>query len=170
MKPSQPAGKSATEDKSSWGAPAGLSHPRTVFSSVADALQSTPFFIDEVGVGPWLNTADRTLLGRGKVVMSARNAIHIPSLEQTGGKIPPETIEELCREAAAIGLKQTRRATGYWTLSKTGELQSEQVLIAFSDKAVAPKLLRQLATKIIKIANQDAVAIEVAGRVEQRRS
>jgi hypothetical protein len=136
---------------------------------VAEALQATPFFIDEEGVGPWLNTADRALLGRGKVVMSARNAIHIPSLEQSGRKIRPEVIEEICRQAASIGLKQMRRATGYWTLSGSGELQSEQVLIAFSQQNIAPKLMRRLASDIIKMANQDAVAIEVSGRVEQRR-
>lgn len=170
MIPSQPAERPSDQDKTSKTTAAGTAHPRTVFPSVADALRVTPFFIDEEGVGPWLNTADTTLLNRGTVIMSARNAIHIPSLEQTGRKIRPEVIEEICRRAAAIGLTQIRRATGYWTLSGTGELQSEQVLIAFSHQNVTSGLLRQLASEIVKMANQDAVAIEVSGQVEQRRS
>ena len=72
-------------------------------------------------------------------------------------------------KAAKIGLDKNRRATGYWTLSTSGELQSEEVLIAFSDQGVQYDLLRNLASEIIRYTNQDAVAIEVSGRVEQLR-
>jgi len=146
-----------------------IPHPRVVFSSVAEALAASPFFIDEQGVGAWLSTDDERLLAKGKVILSTRNAIHIPSLEKNGRQIPTALVETLSQQAQSLGLDKIHTATGYWTLSETGEMQTEQVLIAFTEKGIDPEKLRLLATKIVHTANQDAVAIEVSGCVEQRR-
>lgn len=146
------------------------SHPRVVFESVVEALEASPFFIDEQGIGAWLSTDDQRLLEKGKVILSTRNAIHIPSLEKNGRQIPAVLIETLSQQAQSIGLDKTHTATGYWTLSETGERQTEQVLIAFTEEAVDPEKLRRLAAEIVRAANQDAVAIEVSGRVEQWRA
>ena len=145
-------------------------HPRIVFASIEAARQATPFFIDEAGVGPWLSTADPALLTQGEVQMSARDALHIPSVEQTGAPIPAAIIEQIRQQAAAIGLKEICPATGYWTLSETGELQAEQVLIACSDSGVSAEALRQLAVTVARLTNQEAVAIEISGQVEQIRA
>ena len=148
---------------------ARVSHPRRVFQTIAEAIRATPFFIDEETIGPWLSTTQPELLDTGPVLMSSRDAIHIPSLEKNGAAIDPVTIHRFRVKAAKIGLDHIRRATGYWTLSTSGELQSEKVLIAYSDQGVKYDLLRDLASEIIRHTNQDAVAIEVSGRVEQLR-
>ena len=132
-------------------------------------MEASPFFIDEQGIGAWLSTDNERLLAKGKVILSTRNAIHIPSLEKNGRQISAALIETLSQQALDIGLDNIHTATGYWTLSETGELQTEQVLIAFTEEAIDPEKLRQLAAAIVYTANQDAVAIEVSGRVEQRR-
>ena len=144
-------------------------HPRVIFETIEEALEASPFFIDEQGVGIWLSTDDERLLAKGKVILSTRNAIHIPSLEKNGRQIPVALIETLSQQAQSIGLDNVHMATGYWTLSETSEMQSEQVLIAFTEEAIDPEKLRRLAVEIIHAANQDAVAIEVSGRVEQMR-
>ena len=146
-----------------------IPHPRVVFETVEEALEASPFFIDEQSIGAWLSTDAEHLLAKGKVILSTRNAIHIPSLEKNGRQITPALIETLSQQAQSIGMDNVHTATGYWTLSETGEMQKEQVLIAFTEEAVDPEKLRQLATEIIRAANQDAVAIEVSGRVEQLR-
>jgi len=142
-------------------------HPRIIFPSIQVALKASPFFIDEDQVGPWLSSSDEKLFAFGKVIASTRNAIHIPSLERTGEVIEERLIANFCREAAALGLVQIRKATGYWTLAFSGKVQKEKVKIAFTDDAVDPEALRGLALDIIMLTNQEAVAIEVAGAVEQ---
>lgn len=143
------------------------SSPRVVFSSISDARESTPFFIDEEGVGPWLGTDNPEILARGEVILIARDALHIPTLQQNGHPIPLELRSEIEARAAAIGLTQTHRAIGYWTLSESGEQQQENVTIVISSKPVDRASLRDLAEFIIREANQDAVAIEISGKVEQ---
>jgi hypothetical protein len=143
-------------------------HPRIIFPSIKVARKASPFFIDEEGVGPWLSSSDEKLFAFGKVITSTRNAIHIPSLERTGEVIEERLIADFCREAAALGLVQIRKATGYWTLAFSGEVQKEKVKIAFTDDYVDPQALRDLAQEIIVLTNQEAVAIEVAGKVEPR--
>ena len=154
---------------SSSSLPTRAPHPRTIFQSVADALQATPFFIDEEGIGPWLSTSDKNLLARGKIAMSTRDAVHIPSLEKNGDQIRTEVINMLCRQAESIGLTEIGVATGYWTLTETGKLQSEPVLITYSNCGLAPGKLRLLASEIARVANQDAIAIEISGKVEHWR-
>jgi len=144
-------------------------HPRVVFRSVAEALQASPFFIEEEGVGIWLSTDDERLLAKGKLVKSARNAIHIPSLEKNGRQIQAEVIADFCRQAEMLGLNKISRATGYWTLSETGVLQAERVIIAYTEKRVSVEKLRRLASEIIRVANQEAVAIEISGQIEHWR-
>ena len=142
-------------------------HPRIIFPSIEVARQASPFFIDEEEVGPWLSSSDQNLWSKGTVQMSSRNAIHIPSLEPTGEKIPADIIERFCQRAATLGLDQMRLATGYWTLASTGELQVEEIRIVYSEKAFSPIILYQLADEIIRITSQEAIAIEISGRVEQ---
>ena len=141
-------------DRNEHGVPVGLRRPDPV---------------DEETVGPWLSTDNPDLLATGLVLKSARDAIHIPSLEKNGAAIDPAIIKQFCLKAAKIGLDQIRSATGYWTLQTTGELQSEKVLIAFSERGVKYNPLRNLASEVIRVTNQDAVAIEVSGLVEQLR-
>jgi hypothetical protein len=143
------------------------SSPRVVFSSIRDARTSTPFFIDEEGVGPWLSTDDPEILARGTVIQVARDALHIPTLQQDGRPIPLELRAEIEARAVAIGLTQTHRAIGYWTLSETGEQQQEAVTIATASQPIDQASLRDLAEFIISTANQEAVALEISGRVEQ---
>jgi len=141
--------------------------PRVVFSSISEAGASTPFFIDEEGMGPWLSTANPEILARGTVVMIARDALHLPTLQQDGHPISLELRSEIEARAAAIGLTQSHHAVGYWTLSESGELQKENVTIVISSQPVDRMSLRELAEFIIREANQDAVAIEISGKVEQ---
>ena len=142
-------------------------HPRIIFPSIEVARQASPFFIDENEIGPWLSSPDLNLWSKGTVQMSSRNAIHIPSLEPTGEKISANIIERFCQRAATLRLDQMRLATGYWTLTSTGELQVEEVRIVFSEKAFSPIILHQLADEIIRATSQEAIAIEISGRVEQ---
>lgn len=143
------------------------SYPRIVFPSIQAALKASPYFIDEEQVGPWLSSADQDLNAFGTVFTSMRNAIHIPSLEQTGAMIPESAIADFCQRAASIGLTRISNATGYWTLTSTGALQKESVKIVFSEEFIDPDALRNLGREIIVAANQEAVAIEISGRVEQ---
>jgi len=142
-------------------------HPRIVFPSIEAAYKASPFFIVEEGVGPWLSSRDEKVYSLGTVIVISRNAIHIPSLEKTGVRIPDSTITDFCQRAASIGLSQVRNATGYWTLASSGILQSEEVQIAFSHDKTDLDALRRLAKEIILATNQEAVAIEIFGRVEQ---
>lgn len=142
-------------------------HPRIIFPSIQVALKASPFFIDEEQVGPWLSSSNQELYAFGTVIDSTRNAIHIPSLEQTGVVIPEAVIADYCQQAAAIGLTQLSDAVGYWTLAASGVVQKEKVKIAFSEWLVDLEALRHLAQEIILATNQEAVAIEVAGKVEQ---
>ena len=68
--------------------------------------------------------------------------------------------------ARRIGLSSANEARGYWTLSGSGELQAEAVIIAFSNGSVNPDALRTLANTILQQANQDAVAYEIDGAVK----
>ena len=144
-----------------------LSYPRIVFSSIQAAHKASPYFIDEEQVGLWLSSANQALQALGTTFNTSRNAIHIPSLEQTGDLIPKSTIADICQRAASIGLTRTSNATGYWTLASTGALQKESVKIAFSDDLIDPDSIRNLARDIIVTMNQEAVAVEISGRVEQ---
>ena len=142
-------------------------HPRIIFPSIEAAHKASPFFIDEEGIGPWLSSSNQDLYSLGTVITTSRNAIHIPSLEQNGDVIPASIIMNLCQHAVSIGLTRLVNATGYWTLESSGLLQTESVKIAFSEDAIDPNLIRSLAGEIILRVNQEAVAIEINGRVEQ---
>lgn len=144
-----------------------LSYPRIVFPSIQAALNASPYFIEEEQVGPWLSSADHELQALGMTFNTSRNAVHIPSVEQTGAMLPKSMIADICQRAASIGLTHISNASGYWTLASTGALQKESVKIAFSDDFIDPDVLRDLAREIIVAANQEAVAVEISGRVEQ---
>ena len=142
-------------------------YQRIVFPSIEAARKASPFFIDEEGIGPWLSSYDEKLYSLGTVITTSRNAIHIPSMEQTGVKISESLIVDFCQRAALIGLSRVSNATGYWTLASSGILQKEEVKIAFSHDVIDLDALRRLARHIIQASNQEAVAIETYGRVEQ---
>jgi len=144
-----------------------VGNPRIVFQSIEIAHKASPFFIDEEGLGPWLSSADLDLHSLGTVFTTSRNAIHIPSLERTGAAIPESVIMDICQQAASIGLTRLVNATGYWTLESSGILQKESIKIALSDDVINPDFIRRLAKEIILTTNQEAVAIEIQGRVEQ---
>lgn len=138
---------------------------RILFPSIAAAQARTPFFIDEEGVGVWLSTDDPALLDGMTVIHTSRDAIHLPSVQKNGTPLAPSLIAEFVSRAKAIGLTDFRKARGYWTLSETGELQAEEVLIACSNQPVGHTQLLQLAYFILAAGNQDAVAWEEAGQV-----
>jgi len=138
---------------------------RLVFNSIAQAKEITPFFIDEVGLGIWLYTADPALLAQGQVISVVREAIHLPSVEQTGQPIAPTLQAEFIRRAQAIRLTHLSHATGYWTLAATGELQTEAVIIAYSPTPVDTSDLLELAEFIRYEGRQEAIAWEQQGVV-----
>lgn len=138
---------------------------RILFPSIAAAQERTPFFIDEEGVGVWLSTDDPALLDGIAVIHTSRDALHLPSVEKNGRPLAPGLIAEFISRAKAIGLTDLRPARGYWTLSETGELQAEEVLIACSNRPVGHTQLLELAHFILAVGNQDAVAWEEAGQV-----
>ncbi len=138
---------------------------RLVFNSITQAKKITPFFIDEVGLGIWLYTADPALLAQGRVISVVREAIHLPSVAQNGQPIAPALQAEFIRRAQAIGLRQLSQATGYWTLAATGELQTEAVIIAHSPTPVDPNDLLELAEFIRHEGQQEAIAWEQRGVV-----
>lgn len=138
---------------------------RILFPSIVAAQERTPFFIDEEGVGVWLSTDDPALLDGMAVIHTSRDAVHLPSVEKTGQAISHGLVTEFIRRAKAIGLTNLRPARGYWTLSETGELQAEEVLIACSNQPVGHTQLLELARFILAAGNQDAVAWEERGQV-----
>jgi hypothetical protein len=142
---------------------------RILFPSIAAAQARTPFFIDEEGVGVWLSTDDPALIEGMTIIPTRRDAMHLPSVEKTGQAIPKKLLTEFIHRAQAIGLTDFRPARGYWTLSETGDLQAEEVLIACSDQPVGHTHLLELARFILEVGNQDAVAWEEAGQVEHLR-
>lgn len=143
---------------------------RILFTSIAAAQERTPFFIDEEGVGVWLSTDNPTLIAGMTVITTHRDAIHLPSVEKNGLPLAPGLVAEFVRRAKAIGLTDLRPARGYWTLSETGELQAEEVLIACSDRPVGHAHLLELARFILAAGNQDAVAWEEGGQVRHLTS
>ncbi|MBK8656493.1 MAG: hypothetical protein IPN20_21855 [Haliscomenobacter sp.] len=138
---------------------------RVVFADLAAAFAAGPFFIDEEGVGCWLGTDDPGLWTKGEVHSSERYALHLPTVDQHGRALPDEMVARFRQEAGNIGLHRCSKATGYWTLSGTGEVQQERVWILHSETAISEIKLRQLALRILNTCDQDAVAIEWEGRV-----
>ncbi len=139
---------------------------RVIFPSIAAARAASPFFIDEHGVGVWLETADPVQLTLGRAINVVREAIHLPTLTKAGSPVPRQVQTEALARARGLGVLEQHPAEGYWTLSTTGDLQHELVTIAFSLVPIAPAPVRALARWLLQAADQDAVAIEVGGRVE----
>lgn len=116
-------------------------------------------------MGIWLFSDRDDLPASLPRVTTTRDAIHLPSVDKNGTLLSEELVNDFLAGAWAIGLVQVHRARGYWTLSETGELQDEDVRIAFSAMPVDPAALRALADKVLLRGNQDAVAFEIAGQV-----
>ena len=138
---------------------------RRLFNTVADAQSATPFFISEEGVGIWLGTDEESVLAGGQTVVITRDALHVPSLTRTGQPVPSIVRAEALKRAERLGLRERHTATGYWTLSETGALQEEAVIIVFGDATLDRHGLEALAHWLLVAADQDAVALEVEGRV-----
>lgn len=139
---------------------------RVVFDSIQAAHAVSPYFIDEDGFGIWLGTDDAAQLAAGSVVEVVRDALHVPSVTRTGVPLSIAVRAEAIGLAGRIGLRERHTATGYWTLSDSGELQTESVLIVFSSTSVSAEGLHKVAAWLLERADQDAVAIEVRGRVK----
>lgn len=140
--------------------------PRFLFSSIAEARRITPFFIEEQGVGIWLSSDRTDLPAHLPVVLSDRDALHLPTVDRVGQALPESLIASFQHAAQEIGLTGTHPARGYWTLSGSGELQVERVWIAFSPEPVDPAALFRLAREVLVRGNQDAVACEIRGTVQ----
>ncbi len=138
---------------------------RVIFDSIQAAHAVSPHFIDEAGLGIWLGSDDPAQLQAGQAVDVVRDALHVPSVTRTGVPLSIAVRAEAIGLAGRIGLHERHTATGYWTLSHSGELQTESVLIVFSSTAVNAEGLQKVAAWLLERADQDAVAIEVRGRV-----
>ncbi len=138
---------------------------RILFDTWEQARAASPFFIAEDGVGIWLDDASGALAGRRIDVV--RDALHVPSVTRSGQPLSLAVRAEALGQAARLGLRDQHAAIGYWTLSDSGIVQEEAVVIVFSATAVDRVRLRALADWLLVAGDQDAVAIEVAGRVEQ---
>ena len=153
---------------------AGIDHQsksicRTFFPTPTAALSATPFFVEEEGIGCWVQSDDPAVLAQGQAFESQRFALHIPSQTREHAPLPPGQIAAFEAAARAIRLKQVSLATGYWTLD-SGALQQEPLRIAWSAESVDEQAMRNLARRILAEGGQEAVAIEVAGRVEVIRN
>ena len=140
---------------------------RILFDTWEQARAASPFFISEDGVGIWLDDATGALGGHRIDVV--RDALHVPSVTRTGEPLSSAIRAEALDRATRLGLREQHAAIGYWTLSDSGIVQEEAVIIVFSATAVDRLRLRALADWLLVAGEQDAVAIEVAGRVEQVR-
>lgn len=137
-----------------------------VFSSRAAALQATPFFVEESGRGCWVQTdAVGIASDLYERRSSSRYALHIPSQTRHHVPLPEEQIQAFEAAARAIGLVQISPATGFWTLD-SGILQEEPLRIAWSEAPVDVEALERLAYQVLTESEQEAVAMEVGGRVE----
>lgn len=139
---------------------------RVLFESVEAAHLHSPYFIDEDGIGIWLSTDRDDLPPQLPVVHLARDAVHIPSVDQNGRPLAGGLIDSFLAAARQIGLTGKHAARGYWTLSSTGALQIETVWIVFSPDPVDPDRLHALVNDIYTRGNQDAVAYEIRGTVQ----
>lgn len=146
-----------------------MSFPRILFPTLEIAHHHTPFFIEEEGLGIWLSTDDPVLLTQFPPVYFTRDGIHLPSVDQHGTPLPDTLRQQFLTRAAHLGLTHTHPARGYWTLSETGQLQDEDVIIAFSETPVSHPELLALAQFVLEIGNQDAVAYEMGGEVLHAR-
>lgn len=136
-----------------------------IFPNQQAALRATPFFVEEAGLGCWVQSEDEALLIQGERQLSHRYALHIPSQTRRHAPLPPEQIAAFEAAAYSIGLNHTSQATGFWTL-ENGVLQEEPLQIVWSEEQVDGEALRALARRVLMESDQEAVAIEVAGRVE----
>ena len=148
-----------------YSAGAATQMKRVIFDSIQSARATSPYFIDEEGLGIWLGTDDPAQLAAGRAIEVVRDALHVPSVTRTGAPLSIAVRAEAIGLAGRIGLRGRHLATGYWTLSHNGELQTEPVLIVFSTTAVNADSLRQVALWLLERGDQDAVAIELRGRV-----
>ncbi len=139
--------------------------PRILFPTLVIAHQHTPYFIEEEGLGLWLSTDDPTLFLQFKPVYFTRDGIHLPSVDKHGRPLADALRQEFITRAHDLGLVYTHPGRGYWTLSETGQLQDEEVIIAFSESPVDREGLASLARFVLEAGNQDAVAYEVEGEV-----
>ncbi len=138
---------------------------RLIFDTLEQARAISPYFIAEAGLGIWLGTDDEVLLAAGHVIELERDALHVPSLTRAGAPVALAVRAEAIGLAERIGLRDRHVARGYWTLSGTGQLQEEAVIIAYSAAAIEAARLMGLAEWLLIAADQDAVAFEVRGRV-----
>lgn len=136
-----------------------------LFPNRQAARRATPFFVEEAGRRCWVQTDDEAVMALGERRPSNRYALHIPSQTRTHAPLPEEQIAAFEASARAIGLTHLSPATGFWTL-ESGVLQEEPLRIAWSEGPVDAETLRALARRILTEGDQEAVAIEVAGRVE----
>lgn len=139
---------------------------RVVFPGPASARAATPFFIDETGVGSWLSTGDPNILTRGAIRRSKRFALHLPTTDREGNPLVDYILAAFMLEAQRIGLDQRNHATAYRTLPDTGAWRQKDIWILYSENEIPEEPLRQLARRVLEAGDQDAVTIEVRGRVE----
>jgi len=136
-----------------------------IFPNPETALSHTPFFVDEENIGCWVQSNNSSLSALGDQRVSHRFALHIPSQTQKHLPLLTYQIEAFAAAARDLGLNQVSKAVGYWTLD-SGVVQQEPLLIAWSNEPVDEQALREIASRILLDADQEAVAIEVTGTVE----
>lgn len=131
------------------------------------AVRETGGCTFESDVGWWTQCESAPQADKlGRPFAGKRDAIYIPTLQKDGYPVASEMIESLKKEARALGLTRTSRASGMWVLSETGEVQAETIWVLFAEQSVNRVKLKKLAVKIERVANQDCVAREEDGELQ----
>ena len=74
----------------------------TLFPTLAAAT----FFVEEEGIGCWVQSDDPAVCAQGEVFESRRYALHIPSQSSEYAPLPPGQIAAFEAAARTIGLEQ----------------------------------------------------------------
>jgi hypothetical protein len=65
-----------------------------LFPIPTTAFSATPYFVEEEGVGCWVQSDDPAVSAQGEAFESRRYALHIPSQTREHAPLPPEQIAE----------------------------------------------------------------------------
>jgi hypothetical protein len=120
----------------------------------------------EPEIGWWTYSAD-PLSEIGEEFKGGRDALYIPTLQQTGVPVATEHVQQLRTHARELGFSNETPASGMWVLSETGEVQIEYIWILWAEmiSQEVRQELSSLAKEIKNLTNQDSVAYELNGKL-----
>lgn len=136
---------------------------KIICSDPAAAARVTGGVTWEQGIGWWTQVPAVASLP-GMPLLQRRDAIYVPSLQKTGGRICERVRQQIIDSVRDAGLSNISQAVGGWLLSGSGSLQTEAVTILYAPPGrVQKNLIGMLVALVHQLANQDAVAYEVDG-------